>query len=131
MSKNRPSVPMTPADPGVTLELSIRDRIIFGSVFPDQGNLLEMKIIRAIEKKIEPSAEDLKSVNFTDVLDPQGRPTGRVKWDNKKEKPLMVSLSGLEIDLLKKFVNRMSGENKITRELADLAIKIEESRKGA
>ena len=130
MSK-KPSVPMTSGDPGVTLELTMRDRIIFGSVFPDQGNLLEMKIIRAIEHKIEPTAQDLLDVHYTDVLDPQGRPTGRVKWDNKKEKLLKVSLSGIEIDLLKKFVNKMSAENRITRDLADLAIKIEESRKGA
>lgn len=130
MSK-KPSVPETPADPGATLEFSIRDRLIFGSVFPEQGNLLEMKLVKSIERKIELSVEDLTRIDYRDVLDPRtGQPTGRVKWDSKKEKPLRVSLPGIEIDFLKKIVNKLSGENKIKQEFADLAIKIDEAKKG-
>jgi len=129
MSK-RPSVPATPADPGVTLEFSVRDRLIFGSIFPEQGNLLEMKIVKQIERKVELGAEELTALNYHDILDPKGQPTGRVKWESKKEKPLKVSLSGIEIDFLKKVVNKLSGENKIKQDFAELAIKIDEAKKG-
>lgn len=132
MSKKKPSVPMTPADPGVTLEFSVRDRLKFGSVFPEQGNLLEMRIVKQIEHKIELTIEELVKINYQDVIDPKtGQPTGRVKWDSKKEKPIKVSLSGIEIDFLKKVINRLSGENKISQDFADLAIKIDEAKKGA
>jgi hypothetical protein len=130
MSKKVPSVPMTPADPGATLEFSVRDRLKFGDVFPEQGNLLEMKLVRAIEHKIELSIEELRAINYQDIIDQEGRPTGKVKWDGKKEKPLAVSLSGIEIDFLKKVINRLSQENKIGKDFADLAIKIDEARKG-
>ena len=130
MSKKLPSVPMTPADPGVTLELSVRDRLIFGSVFPEQSNLLEMRIVKQIEKKIELDVPELISIGYQDVVDQEGRPTGKVKWDGKKEKILKVSLSGIEIDFLKKAVNRLSAEGKIKQEFAELAIKIEDSKKG-
>jgi hypothetical protein len=125
------SVPPTPADPGATLEFSVRDRLKFGSVFPEQGNLLEMKLVKSIERKIELTAEELAKIGYQDIIDPQGRPTGRVKWEAKKEKPLVVSLSGIEIDFLKKVINRLSGENKIGQDFADLAIKIDEVKKGA
>jgi hypothetical protein len=132
MSKEKPSVPATPADPGVTMTFSVRDRLIFGSVFPEQGNLLEMKIVKAIERKIELGAEELGALNYRDIIDPKtGQPSGRVKWEAKKEKPLTVSLSGIEIDFLKKVINRLSGENKIRQDFAELAIKIDEAKKGA
>ena len=130
MTKQLQSVPQTPADPGSTLVLDVRDRFGFGNIFPEQSNLLEMKIIRQIEKKIELSVKELLSIDYAEVLDNNGVTTGRIKWDSKKEKPLSVYLSGIEINLLKKFVNRLSQENKIKREFAELCIKIEEAKVG-
>jgi hypothetical protein len=130
MSHRKPSVPETPADPGATLEFSVRDRLKFGSVFPEQGNLLEMKLVKSIERKIELTAEELTKIGYQDIIDPQGRPTGRVKWDARKEKPIKVSLSGIEIDFLKKVINKLSAENKIGQDFAELAIKIDEVKKG-
>jgi len=128
--KQKPSVPATPVDPGATLELSIKDRLTLPNLLPEQSNLLEMKIMRSIERKIEIQAQELIAVNYHDVIDQEGKPTGRVEWDPKKDKPFKAHLSGIEISLLKKYVNRLSQENKIPKNCADIAIKIDEAKIG-
>jgi hypothetical protein len=90
-----------------------------------------MKLVKQIERKIELTAEELVKIGYQDIIDPKtGQPTGRVKWEAKKEKPITVSLSGIEIDFLKKVINRLSTENKIGQDFAELAIKIDEAKKG-
>uniref|UniRef100_A0A6M3J0G1 Uncharacterized protein n=1 Tax=viral metagenome TaxID=1070528 RepID=A0A6M3J0G1_9ZZZZ len=116
-------------DPGVKLTVSVKERLMFRDIFPPKGNLLEMKIIRAIEKKIDFSVEELKEIGYANVLDDTGNPTNRVTWDVNKEKPLSIELSGIEIDLLKKVVTKLSDEGEIGREWMDLAIKIDEAKK--
>jgi hypothetical protein len=124
------AVPRTAVDPETTLVLSVRERLMFSAIFPEYGTLLEMRIIRSIEKKLELSPDEMKEIEYAGVLDDQGRPTTKVRWNEEKEKPLTVELSSPEIDFLKKVVKRLSGEGKIERSWADLAIKIDEAKKG-
>jgi len=117
-------------DPRVKLTVSVKERFMFRDIFPPKGNLLEMKIIRAIEKKIDFSVEELKEIGYANVIDDDGNPTNRVTWDVNKEKPLSIELSGIEIDLLKQVVTKLSDKGEIEREWLDLAIKIDEAKKG-
>lgn len=122
------SASATKADPGVKLTLSVKQRFMFGNILPDEGNLLEMKIAKAIQRKVDFSVEELESINYKSVLDPDGRSTGRVTWDQTREVPFVLELSGIEIGFLKKVVNQLSSENKIGRDWLDIAIKIDEAK---
>lgn len=121
----KPSVPATKVAETFELTLSLKERFLINLFLPDRGGLLEMKIAKQIEEKVSPTIIELSEVNYRELLDENGRPTGRAVWDSTKEKEVTISFTGIEIDFLKKQIDRLNSERNIRREMIDLIKKIE------
>ena len=124
------SVPETQISKAVMLTLSVKERLSFSQVLPEYGTIRDMKVIIDIEKKVELGEKEAKEIAYQEIIDERGKPTGRARWDGEKEKPLEVEFSGVEIEFLKRMVNKMSGEGRIKRDIAELCIKIDDLKKG-
>lgn len=103
--------------------LTVKDRLLFGEFFPERSSLVNQMIAEDIGSKIKIDAAERKEIN----LRPQGQ--GGLVWDDKKEKPLEVSFSGVELDFLMAQVDRIeklaqSGQGGFTVDTAKLARKI-------
>lgn len=128
MSNNKkPGIPVKLE--GAVVALSIRDRIVLPNLLPQQEGLLAMKISKEIRKKVELSVKELTAVKWTEMKDPGGNPTGRAMWSDSLAEKLgykKVHFSKAEIDMLKQQVKKLDSEKRVSPEMLDLAILIDE-----
>ena len=103
-----------------TLSLTVMERVIFPDVLPDNGRKVEMILCNDLIKKVEFSAEEVSEFNLKDSGG------GRVTWDTNKERILEVELTPEQIDLLKRFSNRIDEEGRVTRYNVALLQKIDD-----
>lgn len=102
-----------------TLMLSVKDRIIFGDLFPEKGNLVSQLQVRDITEKIRLEAEERDAIGFHVAENGRG-----VTWDAKKAVDKAIPFSGAEIAFLKSQVDRLDREEKINPDILDLVLKI-------
>lgn len=114
---------------GSTVNLKIRDRILFEQLFPQQGNLIEQIMVREIAKKIRLSPAEIEKVELRDVLDKDNNPTGNVVWNLEKDTGKEVVFSESEIEFLKKQIRRLDETNQINQQILDLCVLINEIKK--
>ena len=97
--------------------LGIKERILIGGLLPKEGNYIEMITIKELTSKIEISSVVAKEVN----LKSNGE---SVSWDKEKEEE--IELTTVETELLKKSVDKLDRENKITLDTLDIIKKIKD-----
>lgn len=113
-----------------TLELTVKDRILFADFFPERSSLNDQWISKDIQGKINVSEQERKELNLRIVPGPR-EGTGRWVWDEKKEKSIRITLSNAEVQFLKDQVERINktaipGERGFTMEAAEVAKKIKD-----
>ncbi len=101
------------------LILSVKDRIIFGDIFPEKGNLVSQLQVRDISEKIRLQAEEREAISFKVAENGRG-----VVWDSTKAKDMAVEFSAAEVAFLKGQIDRLDREEKIKPDILDLALKI-------
>lgn len=105
------------------VQLSVSERLsIDGIILPGKGDIAEMMIARDIRAKVTLSAEDKKAIGFAAVRD--GDNQIGLTWDQGKDKPKDVDLSGPEVQLLKDAVERLHKAKNITASILDICLKI-------
>ena len=102
------------------MKLSIKDRLVFKLLYPQEGNLITQTLVRDISEKIKITQEEMKNLKLESSGD-------MVKWDETNDKGLEVEFTQLEINLLRDRVKELDSKNKITQENLDLCVKIKES----
>lgn len=101
------------------MNLTVKDRIVMSQLYPKQGNLISQVLVRDINKKIMLEQDEIKDIDF------QVREDGRSYiWNEKKAKDKDVDFTEAEIDLLKKEVENLDKDNKITQDVLDVCLKI-------
>jgi len=103
------------------MKLSIKERIVITQLYPNQGNLISQTLVRDIDKKIRITQEEMKEIDFNVREDGNS-----YVWNNEKAKEKEIEFTKSEIDLLKKEVEKLDKENKITQSMLDLCLKIKE-----
>lgn len=102
-----------------SLTLSIKDRVMMGSLYPQQSDLVTQVLVKDIDKKVSVNQQELKRIEFR--TDPTG-----CKWNSKKARDIKVLFSEMELNFLKDQVTRLDKEKRITPDLVDLCLKIKD-----
>ena len=103
------------------LKLTMQDRLLFGSLYPQQSNILEQTIIRDIDKKVGIKQEEIKKYKIV-------QKESVFTWDKDTPKEFEIEFSQVEIDLLKKQVKRLDKKNEISQSNLGLCLKIQNSK---
>jgi uncharacterized membrane protein YgaE (UPF0421/DUF939 family) len=123
LSKKKPSIPETPVEKKFIIDLSVKERIIFRGILPERFGYQDGILIEDIEKKVNLNQDELKKINFREVLGPQGE-VQSVHWNEKKEVVKNIEFTRLEMELLRKNIDRLDREQSIHRDMMSLAKKI-------
>lgn len=103
-----------------TLKLTVKERVIFEEILPQQGRKIEMILCNDLLKKIEFSPEEISRYKLTD----QGG--GRVVWDQDKEQDKEIEITEEQVSLLKKAASEIDETGKATRFNVSLLAKIDD-----
>lgn len=104
------------------MKLSVKERLVVGSLLPKEGNIMVQTLARDIREKTKLLQKEFKDVGF------KVTPQGGYQWDKKKAKSKKVDFTSAELGLLKKQVDILDKQNKITQELLDICLKIKEAK---
>ena len=100
--------------------LSIEDRVvIMNDVLPEQGNILEMILVKSINKKVEFTPKEITDFN----LKQNGR---NLTWNGTVNTDVEVCFEESEINLLKEQYKKFDEEKRISVRMFDLYLKIKE-----
>ncbi len=118
MSKKKPAVPPTPADPGkVKVKLSIKDRIQFSGLFQQSASYVDHVIQADISAKVKIGQKEISAIGMRAQTDKQGN-VGYI-WDAKKDAAISVEFTGAEAAMIQRAIQRVKG-SKQTLISADL-----------
>ncbi len=113
------------ADKPKRLSLSILDRILMSSLFPEKGNYMTNLLADDIGKKVRISQPEGKAINLR--TQPDG--VGHIKtlWESKKAKDKSFEFSSTEIAFLKSRIDFMDKTEALFQDIMPLAKKIKEA----
>jgi len=121
-NKNRGSVP---SEFSHRLKLDAKERLAMRTLFPKQGNLLELAIMEDIEKKTMLSQADLVAVEYRAQLDAEGRTTGWL-FNNDKLKDKAIDYSDAEMQFLQGQIAAFDQQKQLLPNSLTLCRKIQE-----
>lgn len=97
------------------MTLSLRDRLILPSILPTEGSFTKIVIKNDILDKVKITQEEITEFEIK-----SNEENNSVNWNQTKEKPLDVSFSGLESNLIKECLENLSNEEKLNDETFSL-----------
>ncbi|MBN2744529.1 MAG: hypothetical protein JXR39_11610 [Marinilabiliaceae bacterium] len=100
-----------------TIELSVIERIGFQQLIPEQGSFADLLHGRNILKKIEIGSEEAARLE----LRSEGE---RVVWKAGEAKPLSVSFSPVELEVIRKQIDKLDKEERIHISMFELIEKL-------
>lgn len=127
MSDKKQAVPKTKVMKTYSLYLNTKERIVFGSLFPQRGSFLTMGMANSLRERVKFSEEEQRILKIREVTDEAGNPTGAVAWSDveaEKYGDTKVEISEGELDFLRQRVNTIDQEGNITLENYRLCQKI-------
>lgn len=95
--------------------LDIKDRLNMLGLLPKESDRIEQIIIKNILNKVEINQEEMKEIN----LKKEGN---QWKWDSVKGKEIVFT--EIEFDVIKKSIDKLDKDKKITQENLPLCVKI-------
>jgi hypothetical protein len=119
MKKNCPTPQL--AAPAKKLTLSVKDRLVIGSLFPQKSNIINQVIARDIAKKLTIDDAEAKKIGL------QSFPDGRYKWDPAKIESKEYEFTEAELTFLKDQVSRLDKAMEVTVDTLDLCQAIKEA----
>lgn len=104
----------------MTIKLTTQERLMARFLVPQTGGLITLKLAKDVLGKIEFSGQEIETLNMEDMEQ------GRVKWSIEKAKqvePFALNFTGKEIEIIKKRINELDKEEKLSLDLYDVAVK--------
>lgn len=100
------------------------DLLAFESLFPQQGDMIEITMVKDIRGKVRLTAEELEKMELKSA-------DGRSTWNNTKAEEIKreVDLSESELTFLKGRVDELNKAKQITEATVALCVKIREGGK--
>jgi hypothetical protein len=98
------------------MELSVKERIILSVILPNEGNITNLKIIRMLREELSFSEAENKALQF------QTNEKG-MAWNVEGEKIVgtkEVSVGDVATEIIKKTLDKLNKEEKLTNEHIDL-----------
>jgi len=107
---------------GAKIKLTVKDRLTFQVIYPQQSNLINQTLVRDIDKKVSLTQEEQTLIGLETI---EG---GKVRWKDTpgQDASKNVRFTGAEVSFLKAQVDRLDKDQKITQSSLDLCMKIRE-----
>jgi len=96
--------------------LDVKERLMFGSLYPKEGSLLDQSLVKDITEKTQITKAEFEKIGFKST--PKG-----FTW-NKNAKTKKVDFTSAELNFLKENVDRLDKAGKITQDLLGVCLKI-------
>lgn len=122
MDSKKVGVPKT--ETGVEIGLDIRERLLMRRLYPQEAGLMTQIISRDIEKKVEIAQKESKDVGLEQVETELGKSS--LKWNKNGDKKKKFRLTNPELELLKAQVEKLDKTEKVTPDMVDLILKIQD-----
>lgn len=100
-----------------TIELSVLERIQFLQLLPEQGNFTDLLHAKNCMKKVEIGSEEAGRLAIRSEGD-------KVRWNTEEEKPLTVSLTPVELEVIRKQIDKLDKEERIHISMFELVQKL-------
>lgn len=102
-----------------TMDMTVRERLLMGTFFPQKGSLRDQRLVKEIGRKIQITPEERTEIEF--VSDDKG-----MRWNGEKAKELTIELNDDEREFLKRQIGRLDEEEAFTQDLLSLADRLRE-----
>lgn len=99
------------------MKLSIKERIVFPTLFPNKSDLITLRLVKDFAKKIELSQDEIKKIGLT-VVD------GNYGWNNGVKLEIDVKFTELELKMFKDKIKEMDESKTVPLDIIDLIEKI-------
>jgi len=104
------------------MKLTVKDRIHFPELYPQEGNIVTQLLVKDIQEKVNLTQEEDKAINMRQI----GQ---SLFWDEDKEIDKDVEFTTTEIEFLKGRVEKLDSENKITLQILNISLLVQNYKK--
>lgn len=95
------------------MKLDIKNRLLLIGMLPQQGSLSEMVDIYDLVRDLKLSDEEKGAISYIEN-------GNYVKWDFDKDPNKDININSSQMNIIKKTIDRLDKENKITLEIIPL-----------
>lgn len=95
------------------MKLDIKNRLLLIGMLPQQGSLSEMVDIYDLVRDLKLSDEEKGAISYIEN-------DNYVKWDFDKDPNKDININSSQMNIIKKTIDRLDKENKITLEIIPL-----------
>jgi hypothetical protein len=93
------------------MKLSVLDRVVFSSLYPETSDKITMMVLSEIDEKVAFTPEERKELKMRFVGPEEGGP-GFV-WDDKKEFEKEINFSDSELSVIRSSIETLNTQKKI------------------
>lgn len=104
-----------------TFELSVFERITLLQILPAQGSFTDLLHVKNVSAKIEFNSEEAARLELRTVGEGENQ---RTVWNVKEDKPISVTFTPVEFELIRKQIDKLDKEEKLHIYMFDLVKKI-------
>jgi len=105
------------------MKLTIKDRLLFSTLYPQQSDILTQMLVRDISDKVKIEKEELDEIEFKPNKNGQG-----FSWNKEKAIEVEMEFTKTELEWLQSRVQELDKKKTITQDLLDLCLKIREDK---
>lgn len=105
--------------------LTVMDRILMSSLFPEKGNYMTNLLVDDIGKKVRITQAEGKAINLRTA--PDGKGQINTHWEGKNAKDKSFEFSSTEIAFLKSRIEYLDKTEALFQDIMPLAKKIKEA----
>ncbi len=105
------------------MKLSVKDRLVFNGLYPQQSNIITQTLVQDIEKKVALTQIQMTLIGLKQRIDGPG-----LQWDDEIKIAESFLFTDAELTFLQSQVNKLDKENKITQELLPICLAIQNEK---
>ena len=105
------------------MKLSIKDRLQFPKLLPEQGNIVTQLLAKDISEKVSVTSDEAREISLRQL------DNGMIQWNNEKAKVKEIEFSEAEIAFLRSQVQKLDEGGKITQDLLAICLQVQEYKK--
>jgi hypothetical protein len=87
--------------------LTVKDRLLLLGLFPQQGSIVNLRVIREARNELEFRPEEVEALELIEQA-------GNVRWNRDKDAAVDIQLSGPALGIAREAIRKLESEAKLT-----------------